>query len=214
MKFRIDLKIFVFLILFYFTRQIEVYSYIMIFSIIHEIGHLFAGLICKMKPETLEILPFGVSIQFKLTTNDNNKKILKSNILELKKIFVAIAGPLTNLLIIIVCLICDFKILHNEIVIFSNIIIGLFNLLPIFPLDGGRILKGIFRLSKGAKKAEIYTNEISHFMVIFMTIVCSIMIYYFHNIGFLVGLIYLWYLDIKEYKAYRIRMKMYELVSK
>ena len=44
MCFRIDLKIFVFLVLFYFTRQIEIYSTIMLFCIIHEIGHLVARL--------------------------------------------------------------------------------------------------------------------------------------------------------------------------
>ena len=40
MKFRIDLKIFAFLILFYFTRQIEIYALIMLFAIIHELSHL------------------------------------------------------------------------------------------------------------------------------------------------------------------------------
>ena len=34
MRFRIDLKIFIFLILFYFTKQIESYAFIMIFAII------------------------------------------------------------------------------------------------------------------------------------------------------------------------------------
>ena len=42
MRFRIDLKIFAFFILFYFTRQIEIYSMIMLFCIIHELGHLLA----------------------------------------------------------------------------------------------------------------------------------------------------------------------------
>lgn len=45
MRFRIDLKIFLFLILFYFTKQIETYVIIIVFAIIHELGHLMAGLI-------------------------------------------------------------------------------------------------------------------------------------------------------------------------
>ena len=53
MRFRIDLKIFVFLVLFYFTKQIEVYSLIMIFAFIHEIGHLIAVLLVGMKPEKM-----------------------------------------------------------------------------------------------------------------------------------------------------------------
>ena len=42
MRFRIDLKIFLFLILFYFTKQIETYVIIIVFAIIHELGHLIA----------------------------------------------------------------------------------------------------------------------------------------------------------------------------
>lgn len=73
MRFRIDLKIFVFLIVFYFTKQIELYSTIMIFAIIHELGHLVSGLILGMKPEKIEIMPVGISISFKI----NPKNIIK-----------------------------------------------------------------------------------------------------------------------------------------
>lgn len=44
MRFRIDLKIFLFIILFYCTKQIEVYAMIMFFAILHEMGHLIARL--------------------------------------------------------------------------------------------------------------------------------------------------------------------------
>lgn len=52
MKFRIDLKIFAFLVLFYFTRQIEVYSTMMLFCIVHEFGHLVSRNV--IKNETIE----------------------------------------------------------------------------------------------------------------------------------------------------------------
>ncbi len=45
MRFRIDLKIFLFIFLFYLTKQIEAYSVIMFFAILHEFGHLVARLI-------------------------------------------------------------------------------------------------------------------------------------------------------------------------
>lgn len=50
MRFRIDLKIFIFLIIFYFTKQIEIYAMIMLFALIHELGHLLAGILMGMKP--------------------------------------------------------------------------------------------------------------------------------------------------------------------
>ena len=54
-------------------------------------GHLTAGLLLGMKPEKIEIMPYGVSISFKLTPNDYNKKIKNGNQLELKKILVAVS---------------------------------------------------------------------------------------------------------------------------
>ena len=42
MIFRLDLKIFVFLIIFFFTSQIKIYAIMMLFCIIHELGHLLA----------------------------------------------------------------------------------------------------------------------------------------------------------------------------
>ena len=70
MRVRIDLKIIIFLILFYFTKQIEIYAMIMIFAIIHELGHLLAGLLMGLKPEKIEIMPFGVSISFKINAKE------------------------------------------------------------------------------------------------------------------------------------------------
>ncbi len=42
MNLKIDLKIFLFLILFYFTEQIDTYLLVIIFAIIHELGHMTA----------------------------------------------------------------------------------------------------------------------------------------------------------------------------
>ena len=102
MRFRIDLKIFIFLIIFYFTKQIEIYAMIMLFALIHELGHLLAGLLMGMKPEKIELMPFGVSISFKINVNEYNKKIKKGNLLEIKKIIVALAGPITNFILILI----------------------------------------------------------------------------------------------------------------
>ncbi len=96
MRFRIDLKIFLFGILFYFTKQIEVYAMIMFFAIIHELGHLLAGLLVGMKPQKMEIVPYGVSISFKSIPEDYNRKIKKGNQLELKKILVALSRTINK----------------------------------------------------------------------------------------------------------------------
>ena len=77
MRVRIDLKILIFLILFFFTNQISIYLTMLMFCALHEFGHITAGLILKLKPEKLEILPYGLSISFKVNPDDINKKIKK-----------------------------------------------------------------------------------------------------------------------------------------
>ena len=183
MRFRIDLKIFLFLILFYLTKQIEIYAMIMVFALIHELGHLLAGIILKMKPEKLEIMPFGVSIAFKIEPKDYNKKIKKGNKLDIKKIIVASAGPLTNLIIIIITYNLKIDMIKAIMVIYTNFLIMLFNLLPIYPLDGGRILSGILHIIVGKQKADDAINNISMISTILITTISSVLILYLKNIA-------------------------------
>ena len=160
MDFKIDLKIFAFIILYYLTKQIEVYAMIMIFCLLHEIGHLLAGLMVGMKPILIKIMPFGFSISFKDDINGWNHKILKGNLMTLKRIIVAFAGPLTNIILIFIFLNMNLPEEQKKMILFSNLIIILFNMLPIYPLDGGRIIKGILHIYCGPKKSKIYTNDI------------------------------------------------------
>ena len=210
MRFRIDLKIFIFLIIFYFTKQIQIYTYIMIFAFIHEIGHLITGLLMGMKPEKLEIMPFGISVSFKIKPQEYNKKIKKGNYLEIKKIIVAIAGPLTNFVIIAIASKIKMGITQYLMITYTNFLIMTFNLLPIYPLDGGRILKSILHIYFGKRKAEKYINIISKITVCTLTVISSIAILYIQNIAILLIDIYLWYLTIKEDIKYNKREDIYK----
>ena len=212
MRFRIDLKIFIFLIIFYFTKQIEIYAMIMLFALIHELGHLLAGILMGMKQEKIELMPFGVSISFKIKVEEYNKKIKKGNMLEIKKILVALAGPLTNFIIIIIA--SNINLFKALIIIYTNFLIMIFNLLPIYPLDGGRILKGILHINFGIQKSEFYTNIISKITVTIISILSSVLILYIHNIAIALIDMYLWYLVIKEDIIYKKREKILENINK
>ena len=198
MRFRIDLKLFLIILIFILTKQIQIYILMMGFAIIHELGHLFAGIFLKMKPEKLEFIPVGVSVSFKVSTDDINKKIGKTNILELKKIFVALAGPFINLLIILIVSKTRINIVEQIKIIYANTCILIFNMLPIYPLDGGRIIKGIIEIIKGKKKAIYYTNKISIIMTILLTILSIIVLYYNFNLAIIFIMIYIWILVIKK----------------
>lgn len=216
MKIRLNLKIFVFIVLFILTRQIEIYGILMLFAIFHELGHMMVGILLGFKPNTLEIMPLGLSVGFEGKVENYNKKIKKGTVLVLKKIIIALAGPLTNLIFIIIFSVFNisFFCIENQLVIYSNILIGIFNLIPIYPLDGGRIIKGILHIFLGKRVALEYINKISYISVIVLTFITSIAILYLKNIAILLILAYLWYLVIIEHRRYNMKKQIYNKLEK
>lgn len=211
MKIKINLNIFLFLILFILTNQIEIYALTMLFALIHEMGHLLMGIVLNYQIDSLKIIPLGFTIEFKIKIEEYNKKILKTKKVILNKILIAIAGPITNLIMIIFLLILK---VNNVNLIFANLIIIIFNMIPIYPLDGGRILLNSLKLLIGNKKAYTYSNIISNLFVISLTGIASIAIYYYKNIAILVVIATIWGLVIKENKKYKIYHKIYQTIDK
>ncbi len=215
MQIRLNLKIILLIILFIITGQIEIYVILMLFAIIHELGHLLVGMLLGFRPQSFNILPIGATIGFNVGCNDYNKKIRNGNILSVKKILIALAGPLTNIIIFTIFMIFDFEPfgIKRELIIYSNILIAIFNLIPIYPLDGGRIIKNIFHIIFGLKKSYTYTNLISNVTISMLTALTSIAILYLKNIAILIILMYLWWLVISENIKYRKKMRMYDIME-
>ena len=211
---KIDLKIFMFLIIFYLSKQIEIYLVIMFFAFIHELTHLLAGILLKMKVKRISIMPLGFSVEFAVSEENYNKKILKSNILEIKRIVIAIAGPLINLIICLVASNLNIQYELKNMIIYSNFLIAIFNLLPIYPLDGGRIIKSILCIYIGRKNAIIISNKISNITLFLISFLFSILTYAIKNIALVLILIYLWYIVIKENKIFKMKIKLYNMLEK
>lgn len=200
MKIRIDLKLLFFLVFFYFTRQIKIYLLVFGFVFLHELAHIIVGLILGLKPLQIEIMPFGFCIKFLPEKEDLNRKIRKANLIELKYIYIATAGPILNLIIATLFSYISLKT-NSEIVTlitYSNLLLFIFNLIPIYPLDGGRIIESILKINKGNIKAEKQMEIITKTTIILLTIISSIAILYLKNIAILLIIIYLWLLTGKE----------------
>lgn len=210
MTIKLNLYIFLFVILFFITSQLEIYALIMIFALIHELGHLVCGMLLGFEPDVLKIMPFGFCIEFKTNVQDYNKKILQSNLLSVKKVMIALAGPLVNILIVIIGVMNHLE--SN--IIYANLLITLFNLIPIYPLDGGRILKNIFKLFLGNRKANSYMNIVSNLFLIVLTMLSSVAILVYRNIAIFAIILFLWSLILKENKKYYTYNKIYKTIDK
>lgn len=210
MQVRIDLKIILVLLIFCISNQLEIYILFMIFAFIHELGHLLIGLFLGFKPKRISIIPMGLSICF-----DSKYLLFDVKKVALKKIIVASAGPAINLFLAIIFSLVNvkfFNFIKTEI-IYANLLIAFFNLIPIYPLDGGQIAKNIILIFKGLKNSYKYTNNISNITLIILTIISSIAILYFKNIAIVFILAFLWILVIKENIIYNKKMNLYKLLE-
>lgn len=197
----IDTEIFLFLLIFILIKQIDIYILFIVFTLIHEICHMLTGVILGLKLKKFTIMPFGFKITFEESIQKENLKI--------KKLLIAIAGPLSNLVIMLLAII--FK-LHSNI-IYTNLIIALFNLIPIYPLDGGRILKSALSIKLDNAKTNYIVNKTSNIAIIFLTATASILILYIRNLAIVFVLVYLWYLVYRENKRYKLIKRVYDVIE-
>ena len=106
-----------------------------------------------------------------------------------------------SIVLAILCQYINFRYITNEEVVYSNILIFLFNMFPIYPLDGGRIVKGLLHIKMGEIKAEKISNKISYITIIILTIFCRITVYYYQYIAIFFICIFLWIVTLREKKG-------------
>lgn len=128
---------------------------LLIIVLIHELAHAYVAVKLGYKIDEVLILPFGGITKIDKKINTPIKDEQK----------IALAGVASQLIILIIIFIL-FKInLINEkyYIIFKtyNLIIILFNLIPIVPLDGYIILKSLLEKALNIKTSFIISNIIS-----------------------------------------------------
>lgn len=198
LKIKVDLKIFLIIILYILTKNIEVFAMSFIFILLHELGHAITGIILGLKIKKININVFGLSIEF-----ENYGKERINN-----KIIIDMAGPAINIISFIVAVI--FK---NKEIAYINILLAIINLLPIYPLDGGRIVKNLLLKKHNYKQVVGYTEKISKNTLIIITAVSSLVILYIKNFGIFLVIIYLWSIALKEWKKNQIIKRAFQAIQ-
>lgn len=206
MKIKVDLKIFLLLVCYILTNQIRTFSILFSFILLHEIGHLLTGVILGLKVKRIMCTVAGFSIEFE--ERNVNNYILKNKRRITKNIIIDLGGPIVNIIFVIF----GFLIKSADI-IYANLIIFLVNILPIVPLDGGRILKNILMYKYTFKTVNNVIIEISKYNLIILTLIGSIVIVYLKNISISIFIIYLWCLYIKEKHISNMIKNMYRIIS-
>lgn len=123
--------------------------------ILHELGHALVGKRAGIPAKAIVLLPIGG-----VTLMDETRQTLEPGIQTWKRdIRIALAGPLVNLAIALISGIFVLAFLPQarlwgqpyvistdlpRSLVWSNMWLALFNLLPAYPMDGGRVLRAIF----------------------------------------------------------------------
>ena len=117
----------------------------------HEIGHLFMMYIRAAAPKRIKLIPASVQITKPFISNYKND------------IIISLAGPIVNILLFAVFYF-NYKCYLNTTTLYIallNLIIGVFNLLPIKGLDGGTVFYCILCKYTNVNKAELILGAIS-----------------------------------------------------
>ncbi len=112
----------------------------------HEIAHLFVAYQRGYSLKLIRLDIFGLSVELKEKIDNNDMFAIN------------ITGPLINILLCLICFTLYYFIPKSFVVLnefcVSNFVLAVFNLVPIYPLDGGKLIKGIVKDNKKYRKID------------------------------------------------------------
>lgn len=169
LKFRIHPLFLIIGILTIFLGIGEIFLCYLVTVLLHEMGHAVVAKHLGYELQQISVLPFGAELS--LQNDDFTAK---------DEIKIAIAGPLVNLILIVIFIalwwIFPTSYYYTDLFVFSNFVTLAFNLLPVFPLDGGRVFRALISRHKDNKTTEkiVGTTAITLSFVFFIIFIISL----------------------------------------
>lgn len=177
--FKIDYSFLLMLIFALILKELKIFALYTLFIILHELCHFFVAKKLGYMAKCIKLSFFGASLEglddFSLSD-------------ELKVIF---AGPVFNFVIVVFCYLSfwfnpeSYNYLYEILVV--NLAILIFNLLPVYPLDAGRIILTILTQKHTRRRALKITKIISFCFISFLFVIFLGSIFYEFN--FMLGLV-------------------------
>ena len=160
---KIHITLFIALLYNLFIAKEKVYFITYMFIIMHELSHMITALCIGVDIEEINLLPFGANARY------------VGNVSKVKELIITISGPLATLFFI--------YLYKNDIYQSINYLILFYNLLPIYPLDGGRILRNIFMAFLGNDKGLIMSKYTTIIFIIIQLVIAFYVFLVMKNIS-------------------------------
>lgn len=196
-KIKIHYSLIFLLILSLFTGSFFNILGILVSIFLHELGHISMLIKYKVKIKYLELSIIGGIIE-----------IEKKELVLYQKLLIDGIGVIINLIIIILISILNLETMNY--LIAYNLFMIVFNLIPIIPLDGYRLLNDVL--------TSIYDEEYSCYLIKKIDIFCLMMLLIVMFILKLYGLLLIWCFLLYKYFRYKVDdvqiNKIYKLFKK
>lgn len=134
------------------------WAWVMLLSIfLHEVSHLFMMWLFHVRVEEITFCPFGINI----------RREPAETLSYWKECWIYMAGPLCNLLLAVGGWIFSKRIdnIWLSIILCINLVIGIFQLIPIVPLDGGQIFRCLTYRFLPLRTAQKWSDWLGFFIL-------------------------------------------------
>ena len=182
--FEVNIFVYFFAIVAILSASFVPFFIISFLIIIHELGHFLIAKFLKIDVVKIYLYPLGGIAKFNM----------KQNVSLVKELLILIMGPLFQIMAYL--FLRTFLSHYQEMITIYHYGILLFNLLPIFPLDGGKLVN-IFLTS-------LFSFKISYYLSIIISYLLVVVIFFLNinnlNLNFLLVVCFLLFKITSEYK--------------
>jgi len=197
MKLRFNPLLLIYVPVLWAVGMMQDYLILLFFLSVHEIAHALVARSFNIKSDLMEFGPSGIKLEMNIPYGGNSS---------VEGVLIYLAGPLINIIIAFAATKTVMSGISLDKIIMSNLYIGIFNLIPIIPLDGSSIIFALLRPKKGLKRAIKTTSSISIIFGVLAVIVAFIATYNMGNyfLLFCISIVMLSILPELKYKQMEV----------
>lgn len=187
-KVKIGPGFFLLIVICLFSKNIVLLFNYALALFLHEMAHLWVAGKRGYSLKQIKLDIFGLAVELNEKIDDKDQFAIN------------IAGPVCNLIICVLCMasywLFPISYFYLNTFCFSSLVLAIFNLLPVYPLDGGKIFRGIIKSDKVYKILNYLIRILLAFVFIFAFVLSC-----YNGVNFLLLVLAMFFLTSKSEKT-------------